>query len=251
LKVQRYRIETGFYRLNDPMSVARGLAAALETDPDILWVSYSETATGQFIGARRNKADEYVLNLSDPRVNGGVPREYRADTGAAFVRTPPFTDSYDPRTREWYRRAVAAGGNLTWTSPYTFAEGIRGTTAAMAVKNRDGQVQGVVTVDFSLAGLDTFLGRIKIGERGVVVLFDSGGELLAGGPSAGREAAARAIGELRRGTSAADAGVRRAEVRLGDETWDIAARSLVLTRGLAWTAAVAVPDAEFMGPVYA
>src|SRR5262249_35365180 len=76
LKVQRYRIETGFYRLSDPMSVARGLAAALETDPDILWVSYSETATGQFIGARRNKADEYVLNLSDPRVNGGVPREY-------------------------------------------------------------------------------------------------------------------------------------------------------------------------------
>src|SRR5262245_34428750 len=50
LRVQRYRIETRFYKLGDPMSVARGFAGALQTDPDILWVSYSEAATGQFIG---------------------------------------------------------------------------------------------------------------------------------------------------------------------------------------------------------
>ena len=56
LRVLRYRIETGFYQLSDPMSVAHGLAGALQTDPDVLWVSYSEAATGRFIGAKRGSS---------------------------------------------------------------------------------------------------------------------------------------------------------------------------------------------------
>jgi len=251
LRVQRYRIDTGFYRVSDPMNVARGLAGALHTDRDILWVSYAEAATGRFIGARRVKGDEIVLNLSDPRVNGGVPREYRADTGAAFVRTPPLTEPYEPRTRDWYRRATAAAGTLVWMPPYIFAEGVKGITAAMAVMDRDGQVQGVVTVDFSLVGLDAFLGRIKISRHGIVALFDSGGELLAGSAGPGRAAAAQAVHGFQRGTPSVDGGVRRAEVRVGDERWDIAARSVVFAPGVEWTVAAALPDADFMGPVYA
>ena len=45
----------------------------------------------------------------------------------------------------------------------------------MAVQDAGGLVQGVLTGDFSLAGIDTFLGRIRIGQRGVVALFDGGG----------------------------------------------------------------------------
>src|SRR5215813_269932 len=251
LKAQRYRIETGFYRLSDPMSVARGLAGAVQSDPDILWVSYSEAATGRFIGVRRVSGDELILNLSDPRVNGGVPREYRADTGAVFVRTPPYTESYDPRTREWYRRAVAAGGSLVWTPPYAFAEGVKGTSATMAVKDRAGRVQGVLTVDFSLGGLDTFLGRIKLGRRGVVVLLDADGELLTGRASAEREAAARAIRDLQHSRAAADTKRRHSEVRVADERWDVVTRSLSLAPDVVWTVAAAVPDADFMGSIYA
>jgi hypothetical protein len=42
LRVQRYRIETGFYNVTDPMSVAQGLAGALQTDPDIKVVALSD-----------------------------------------------------------------------------------------------------------------------------------------------------------------------------------------------------------------
>src|SRR5215467_512929 len=104
LRVQRYRIETGFYQLSDSMSVARGFAGALQTDP---------------------------------RVDRGVPREYRADSGEAYVRTPPITEPYEPRTRDWYLRGMAAAGSVVWMPPYTFAEGVKGITAAMAVLGRD------------------------------------------------------------------------------------------------------------------
>jgi hypothetical protein len=53
LRVQRYRIETGLYSTSDPVALARALAGALQTDPDVQWVSYSEEATGRFMGARR------------------------------------------------------------------------------------------------------------------------------------------------------------------------------------------------------
>jgi len=251
LRVQRYRIETGFYQLSDPMSVARGFAGALQTDPDILWVSYSEAATGRFIGAHRITGDEFVLNLSDPRVDRGVPREYRADSGEAYVRTPPITEPYEPRTRDWYLRGMAAAGSVVWMPPYTFAEGVKGITAAMAVLGREGQVEGVLTVDFSLVGLQRFLGRIKLGRRGVVALFDSQGALLTGTVSARSEAAARAIESLRRGAEPMDDAVRHAEARVGGETWDVAARSLALAPGLQWIVAAALPDSDFMGAIYA
>src|SRR5262245_11332022 len=223
LHVQRYRFETGFYSAGDPMAVARGLAGALHTNPDIVWVSYGDAATGRFMGANRYRGDEFVLNVSDPRVDGGVPREYRADTGAAHVRTPPLTEPYEPRARDWYRRGVAAAGGLVWTTPYRFAEGVTGITAAMAVKDRTGQVQGVLTVDFSLAGLDAFLGRIKIGRRGTATLFDGAGQLLAGPAGAGRDAAARAVQGFRDGPPVATGQARRAEARIGEDVWDVAA----------------------------
>jgi hypothetical protein len=57
LRVQRFRIETGYYATGDAIGLARGLAATLLSDPQIKWVSYSENATGRFFGATRIKAN--------------------------------------------------------------------------------------------------------------------------------------------------------------------------------------------------
>ena len=249
MRVQRYRIDTGFYRMNNPMSIARAFAGALETDPDILWISYSEAATGRFIGARRLDGDDSVLNLSDPRVNGGVPREYHAETGAVFIRKPPLTEPYEPRVRDWYRRGAAGAGSLVWTPPYTFAEGVKGITAAMAVTDAHGRVQGVLTVDFGLAGLENFLGRIRIGRRGVVTLFDDSGQLVAGRQSRGREAATRAVQDARLRPAAAG-GSERVAVQVGRETWSVVVRSVAAGPELEWVVAAAVPDLDFMGRIY-
>jgi hypothetical protein len=125
LRVQRYRLETGYYSTTDGVVLAQALAGALQADPDMYWVSYSEEATGRFMGAHRTQGDEVVLNFSDPGQNQGVPHELRADTLEPYVRTPPPTEPYEPRTRTWYQRTVAAPpGTIVWMPPYTFAEGV-------------------------------------------------------------------------------------------------------------------------------
>jgi adenylate cyclase len=253
LRVQRYRLESGQYSTRDAVGLARILAAALLTDPDIQWVSYGEQATGRFMGAYRLADEQFILNVSDPRLNGGVPREFRADTLAPYVKTPPLSEPYDPRVRAWYQRAVAEPAAIVWMPPYVFAEGVTGITAAGAVRDGSRQVLGVVTVDFTLAGIERFLDTIHIAPRSTVVLFDREGRLLAGTGGRGRDAATRAVERWGREptATAADAGVRRAEVFVEGEQWNVTARSLTHGTGPEWIVVAAVPDEAFMGPVYA
>ena len=148
LRVQRFRIDTGLYSTRDPVALARALAGAIQTEPDVQWVSYSEEATGRFMGARRLQGSEFILNLSDPRQNRGVPRELRADTLALYQRPHARLEPYDPRTLDWYRRAVAEPGTVVWMPPYVFAEGVKGVTVAVAILDASRRVRGVLTVDF-------------------------------------------------------------------------------------------------------
>jgi len=94
-----------------------------------------------------------------------------------------------------------------------------------------------------------FLRSIKIGEHGVVVLFDTNGEPLAGASGPGLVAATRAVTSVprvRRG-----AVVRHTEVESGGERWDVVTRALSRGPGFQWTAVVAVPEQDFMGAVNA
>jgi class 3 adenylate cyclase len=253
LRVQRYRIGTGYYSMGDPMGLARALAGALVGDPDIQWIGYSEHATGRFIGAHRLSKDEFILNLSDPRVNRGVPREFRTDSLEPYLRTPPLTEPYEPRTRDWYRRAAGApAGAIVWLPPYVFTEGIQGITAAVAVRDASKQLLGVLTVDFALAGVASFVRSIKLG-RGGVALFDRGGALLAGEPGPGRDAASRAVLAWTGPSTRADAsaGARRAPVTVDGETWDVVARALAEPGAPEWIVTAVVPEEAFMGPLYA
>ena len=249
LRVQRFRFETGLYSTSDPVALARALAGALQTDPDIQWVSYSEDATGRFMGGRRLEGSTFILNLSDPQRNGGVPWELRADTLAPYERPRPIREAYDPRTRDWYQRAVAQAGTVAWMPPYVFTEGVKGMTVAVAILDSAGKPRGVLTVDFTLAGVADFLRGIKVGEHGIVALFDKDGTTLAGVPGPGLDAATQALKGWKRGRGGT--AVQYMEVESGDEQWDVATRSLSRDPGLEWTAVVAVPDQDFMGHVNA
>jgi len=249
LRVQRFRFETGLYSTSDPVALARALAGALQTDPDIQWVSYSDDATGRFMGGRRLEGSTFILNLSDPQRNGGVPWELRADTLAPYERPRPNRERYDPRTREWYRRAVVQPGTVVWMPPYVFTEGVKGVTVAVAIMDPSRKLRGVLTVDFTLGGVANFLRSIKVGEHGIVALFDKSGEPLAGVPGPGLYAATQALKGWTKGRSGA--AVQHMEVESGDEQWDVVARSLNLDPGFEWTAVVAVPDQDFMGNVNA
>ncbi len=251
LRVRRQDIEDGHYVIGDEIRLAGAFVNALHAHSDILWAGFSHDATGRFMGAHRLPGGAAILSVSDPRVNGGLPREFRADTLAPYVRTPPQIRPYEPRALDWYRRAVARPGTIVWTPPYVFAEGVRGVTAAVAVRDKSGKTLGVVAVDFALAGVESFLRTIAVERGGVVVVFDPSGAVLGGAGGPGREAATRAVESWRQAGGIGGSKVRQTRLLVAGEKWDVAARVIPDTPGLGWIVAAAVPDEAFMGPVYA
>jgi class 3 adenylate cyclase len=236
LRFERDRFASGRHS-RDPLTLARELAGALQAVPEFRWVSYGDAA-GRFAGAYRLPDGEIILNVSDPRENRAIPREWRLATLAPYVQSPPLDRPYDPRARDWYRSASAAPEALVWMPPYVFAEGVTGITAAAAVRDQSQRVQGVITVDFTLDGIARFLAGIETARQGVVVLFDRDGNLLAGAPGPGRDAAVQAMKD------------RTNEAVAGGETWGVVARPLALG-GVDWKVVAAVREEAFMGPVYA
>jgi len=75
--------------------------------------------------------------------------------------------NYDPRERSWYREAVdattpAGRGINTWSSLYLFSGGcsscsILGLSAVRALTRLDGEVVGVMAIDYTLDGLAELL----------------------------------------------------------------------------------------------
>jgi class 3 adenylate cyclase len=238
-------------------SIALGqvFASVLRQVPDLTWLSYGEEATGRFAGANRVGPKKIVVNVSDPARNHGVPQEFRADRGAnlePFVRTPPLTEPYDPRTRLWYQRAISARDGIIWMPPYMFAEGVKGVTAAVAVRvEPGGAIRGVLTADFSLSGIDHFLKSVKVGQRGIILLFTRDGEFLGGGSGSGLEAVRRARSDRTLPLSGSDGTTVRTSEVVGGLKYDILARSVSPSHGLDWIIVISVPEEDFMGTVYA
>lgn len=88
-------------------------------------------------------------------------------------------DTYDPRTRPWYRNAVERP-DVAWTKPYIFfTSGKPGITSSVAVKDGDGTIAAVVGVDIEMSEISQFLGQIAFSQGGSVFIVTPGGEVVA------------------------------------------------------------------------
>ena len=88
---------------------------------------------------------------------------------------PDYATAFDPRTRDWYKAALTAGGQIK-TPPYLFFTTQRvGTTIA----NRAARSEAVVGADINLETLDQSLARQKVTPGTEVVLANQAGQTLA------------------------------------------------------------------------
>ncbi len=130
-------------------------------------------------GKKPPKDAKYAYRWIDFQEDGGSIDHYvflGADgesLGAAHQPT-----AYDPRTRGWYRNTVAAGTTYI-TDPDVFAAlGLIGFTVA-APFSSEGEIKGVVAIDFTLDGLSAYLAERKISPGTTSYLLDHQGRVIA------------------------------------------------------------------------
>jgi PAS domain S-box-containing protein len=92
-----------------------------------------------------------------------------------FLKVLP---DYDPRTRTWFKRAIATK-NPTWSEIYTFTQGEIGITAAQPFYDRQDNLQGVMAVDLLLGQISDFLRGIKISPNAQTFIIERSGLLVA------------------------------------------------------------------------
>ena len=84
---------------------------------------------------------------------------------------------YDPRTRNWYKEAIAKPDEVILTQAYISQTKEHVITFAKAIKLR-GDISGVVGLDVSLNNLDSFMESVKIGKTGFCLLVQNNGTIL-------------------------------------------------------------------------
>ena len=88
-------------------------------------------------------------------------------------------DTYDPRTRPWYKK-VSDKKTIVWTDPYIFFTSQNpGITVAGPTYNELNQLEGIVGVDLEIDQLSTFISDLKIGKNGRAFMINNNGEVVA------------------------------------------------------------------------
>jgi adenylate cyclase len=236
--------------------LARRLLAVLRANHGLAWVSFSD-ADGAFTGAQRTAAGSLVVNQT--HVEGGktIRDEHAvaADGTWTLLRHDPDA-GYDPRTRTWYQKAVAAK-KRTWTDPYVFFDqGVPGMTCAAPVYDASGALRGVVTADFTLNSFGEFVATLHPSPNARVFIFTESGSILAH-PSVRvvETVNHRDEGALVTKNDIDDPVVRQYFRSPATTSFDFeGARWFSATRsfddeGLRWSVAAVAPEADFMTEV--
>ncbi len=88
-------------------------------------------------------------------------------------------DTYDPRLRPWYRKALKHKRS-TWSDPYIFFTSQKpGITVAAPWYTPHGRLKGIVGVDLAIDQLSTFFADLKIGQNGQAFLFNRNADMVA------------------------------------------------------------------------
>ncbi|MCF4998699.1 HAMP domain-containing protein [Pseudomonas syringae] len=99
--------------------------------------------------------------------------------GYAFWPGDPKMSNYDPRTRPWYKTAMANPGKTLRTEAYYWAgDDAVLVSTVRAVANQLGAQGGVVNIDVSLKQLTEIVKQIKLGETGYLMLMENNGTVL-------------------------------------------------------------------------
>lgn len=86
---------------------------------------------------------------------------------------------YNPRERDWYKFAKDQKKTV-WTDPY-FDETVNQmvVSACRSVYNEQGKLVGVIGLDLTLEAINNQVNRLKIGEKGYMILLDRNNVILS------------------------------------------------------------------------
>ena len=152
----------------------------LYDNPQLALISYA-APDGSYMAVRREASgaiDTKVIERAGEARRTTWTRRDRAGRTVGIEDDP--ADTYDPRTRVWYRGAAEKPGMVDWSPLYIFFTDRKpGITASEALLSPDGRLAAVFGVDIALDSLSAFLARLRIGRTGRAMIIQNDGTIVA------------------------------------------------------------------------
>lgn len=152
----------------------------LYDNPQLALISYA-APDGSYMAVRREASgaiDTKVIERAGEARRTTWTRRDRAGRTIGVEDDP--ADTYDPRTRVWYKAAAADPGRVDWSPLYIFFTDRKpGITASEALLAPDGRLAAVFGVDIALDSLSAFLARLRIGRTGRAMIIQNDGTIVA------------------------------------------------------------------------
>lgn len=251
-------IEAGLLDIDQPRRLLRQFNILLDNQPQLNGVLLGRS-DGRFTFVRRDGPNdagrfERVIEVSPTR--RVTTKTFDRQRRLISASTAP--NNYDPRTRPWFKLAVAAPSQVVWTAPYVFASTRQpGITTAAAVRQPGGSLV-VFGVDVQLRNITELLKSVQISPHGRAFVADMNFHAIAASRAwpvsvQGRvptlqEVADPALSALLR-QHARQEGVWHYVV--GGQRYAAVVRGVEIQPGMRWKVGVYAPETDFTPGVQA
>ncbi|MBA5762894.1 EAL domain-containing protein [Vibrio sp. 404] len=131
---------------------------------------------GEYVGLRKETADNYSLMLQDNLHHQGLVI-YQTHEVSNNIRS--VIKNYDPRLRPWYK-PLAGTEEPRWSAIYANADERQEVTlSSIAPVHYNNELQGVVVADVKLSTFNDFLSQQQNSSGAIIYLFDETKRLIA------------------------------------------------------------------------
>jgi len=172
-------IENGIVSSDDVTSFENYLFESLKTEPQLSGIYYGDE-TGKFIYVMRSDGPgEYRTKIVQYEETVRSTQYIWRDTNFVTVHKAfDFEDTFDPRTRPWYKSANSTRATI-WTDPYIFFSSQKpGISVAAPVLAGD-SLKGVIGVDIEISTISNFLSQLTISDHGSALILNENGDVIA------------------------------------------------------------------------
>ncbi len=167
---------------NNPGNIGfEGLALSALRKLGLISAVYVARSNGDFLMIRKNDEGGFDTKRIVFAAGGRhVTLTKRSLDGTLIERLDLPDDTFDPRSRPWYKLAERGGDKVSWTDVYQFfTSGAPGATVSLAVRSPDGRVEAVVGADVRVDTLSRYLMDLDVVENGHAVLLAGNGDVVA------------------------------------------------------------------------
>ncbi|MFM7426186.1 MAG: ATP-binding protein, partial [Elainella sp.] len=150
-----------------------------DPQPDDISVLAIGTEQGNYVDVGYYPNGHLTMAILD-RQQDEILRIWRVDRWGNRLELEDQVDPYDPRARDWYRRARESG-NLVWVGPYGTVSPTDDfvISADQPLFDQRGNLVGVADATLTLRDISRFLSSLQVGQSGQIFITDLQGSLLA------------------------------------------------------------------------